>query len=134
MNEGIDYINKNNSLFYNGYFFDMHQLSGITDPYGQIPLNLDFTLISYNSGGQNNLKVIDTINPIIFSDKLVKLCGLTKSQSYITINYFIENAQRLTDTKQIKTEKMVIVDRDTIVFENLHSYADSGSIHKTQLI
>jgi hypothetical protein len=122
-----EYIMQNKSLFANGYFFDMHKLSEINDPYGQVPKNLDFTLIAYNSGGQNNLGVIDTINPTILADELGHLCNLSKSQSYIVIQYFIDNAERLNDIKEIKTEKMVIVDRDNIVCENL-SYANGGII------
>jgi len=118
------YIMENKSLFANGYFFDMRRLSNMIDPYGQVPLNLDFTLISYNSGGQNNLNVIDTINATILADKLCQLCDLSKSQSYVVVNYFIGNAERLINIKQIKTEKIVIVDRDNIVCENI-KYSDT---------
>jgi GNAT superfamily N-acetyltransferase/dihydrofolate reductase len=119
------YIMQNKSLFANGYFFDMRRLLNMIDPYGQVPLNLDFTLISYNSGGQNNLNLIDTINATILADKLCQLCDLSKSQSYVVVNYFIDNAERLINIKQIKTEKIVIVDRDNIVCENI-KYADGG--------
>ena len=111
-----EYIMQNKSLFANGYFFDMHKLSEINDPYGQVPKNLDFTLIG-----------IDIINSSLLADKLSHLCNLSKSQSYIVIQYFIDNAEILNDIKEIKTEKMVIVDRDKIVCENL-SYADGGII------
>jgi hypothetical protein len=122
-----EYIMQNKSLFANGYFFDMQKLSNINDPYGQVPKNLDFTLIAYNSGGQNNLGLIDTINPTILEDKLSQICNLSKSQSFIAIKYFINNAKRLNDIKQIKNKKMVIVDRDNIVSENI-SYAEGGLI------
>ena len=121
------YIMQNKSLFANGYFFDMRRLSNMIDPYGQVPLNLDFTLISYNSGGQNNLNVIDTINATILADKLCQLCDLSKSQSYVVVNYFIDNAERLINIKQIKTEKIVIVDRDNIVCENI-KYNEGGEV------
>lgn len=128
LDECIDYIRDNEVIFDNGYYFDMHELSNIIDPYGQVPLNLDFTLVSYNSGGQKNLGVLDTINSMILVDKISDLCSLTKSQSYVVVNYFIDKAKRLNDIEQIKTEKIVIVDRDRIVCENLNSYADGGEV------
>jgi len=133
LDECIDYIRDNEVIFDNGYYFDMHELSNIIDPYGQVPLNLDFTLVSYNSGGQKNLGVLDTINSMILVDKISDLCSLTKSQSYVVVNYFIDKAKRLNDIEQIKTEKIVIVDRDKIVCENLNSYARGGNVKDFKL-
>jgi hypothetical protein len=124
----INYIKYNQTIFENGYYFDMNDLSKVIDPYGQVPLNLDFTLVSYNSGGQNNLDVIDTINPTILVDKLSELLDLAKNQSYVVVHYVIDKAKRLTNIQQIKTEKIVIVDRDKIICENLNNLKDGGEI------
>jgi hypothetical protein len=124
----INYIKYNQTIFENGYYFDMNDLSKVIDPYGQVPLNLDFTLVSYNSGGQNNLDVIDTINPTILVDKLSELLDLAKNQSYVVVHYVIDKAKRLTNIQQIKTEKIVIVDRDKIICENLNNLKDGGEV------
>jgi predicted ABC-type ATPase len=128
VNDCINYIKNNQSIFDNGYYFDMNDLSKVIDPYGQVPLNLDFTLVSYNSGGQSNLDVIDTINPTTLVDKLSELLGIEKNQSYVVVHYVIDKAKRLTDIQQIKTEKIVIVDRDKIICENLNNFKDGGEV------
>ena len=120
VNDCINYIKDNQSIFDNGYYFDMNDLSKVIDPYGQVPLNLDFTLVSYNSGGQKNLDVIDTINPTTLVDKLSELLSISKNQSYVVVHYVIDKAKRLTNTNQITTEKIVVVDRDMVVCENLN--------------
>lgn len=120
VNDCINYIKDNQSVFNNGYYFDMNDLSKVIDPYGQVPLNLDFTLVSYNSGGQKNLDVIDTINPTMLVDKLSELLGISKNQSYVVVHYVIKRAKRLTNINQITTQKIVVVDRDMVVCENLN--------------
>jgi len=122
-----EFILQNKSVLTNGFYFDMHDLSKLFDPYGQVPTHLNFTLVSYNSGGQSNLDVIDTINPTTLVDKLSKLLGLEKNQSYVVVHYVISKAKRLTNINQITTEKIVVVDRDMVVCENLNEYADGGT-------
>jgi hypothetical protein len=127
VNNCKEFILQNKSVLTNGFYFNMHDLSKLFDPYGQMPTHLDFTLVSYNSGGQSNLDVINTINPTTLVDKLSELLGLEKNQSYVVVHYVISKAKRLTNINQITTEKIVVVDRDMVVCENLNEYADGGT-------
>jgi GNAT superfamily N-acetyltransferase len=128
VNNCKEFILQNKSVLTNGFYFNMNDLSKLFDPYGQVPTHLDFTLVSYNSGGQSNLDVIDTINPTTLVDRLSELLDLEKNQSYVVVNYVIANAKRLTNINQITTEKIVVVDIDMVVCENLNEYAGGGEV------
>jgi GNAT superfamily N-acetyltransferase len=130
VNNCKEFILQNKAVLTNGFYFNMNDLSKLFDPYGQVPTHLDFTLVSYNSDGQSNLDVIDTINPTTLVDRLSDLLGLEKNQSYVVVNYVIANAKRLTNINQITTEKIVVVDIDMVVCENLNEYAGGGEVEQ----
>jgi hypothetical protein len=46
----------------------------------------------------------------------------------VVVHYFINNAKRLNNIGQIKTDKIAIVDRDRIVCENINTYAEGGEV------
>jgi hypothetical protein len=115
----MKYITDNQSVLENGYFLDTAKISSIVDPYAQIPTHLDFTLITYNSGGQKGLKVGDTINAIELSKELSKLLKISLEQSMIVLHLYSQKAVRLQDLKDMKNDKVIIVDRDEIVYNSL---------------
>lgn len=98
---------------------------GVNDK--EVPHIKSFCLVSYNSGGQKNLKVTDTINAIELSNKLQKLIGGDKRVSQIILHEFIQNAKRLNkaDLTEIASGNIIITDRDNIVC----SLIDGGRKH-----
>lgn len=129
----IEYINSHEAVLNNGYYCIFKN----TDLYvgkneKQVPNIKSFCLVSYNSGGQKNLKVTDTINPIGLSGKLQKLIGGEKPVSQVIIHEFIQKAKRLTkaDLAEIAGGNIIIANRDTIECENLstNKMAEGGGV------
>ena len=116
----MKYITDNQSVLDNGYFLDTEIISRIVDPFSQIPTNLDFALITYNSGGQKGLNVGDTLNAIELSKELSKLLKISLEQSMIVLYLYSQKAVRLHGSKDIKNDKVIIVDRNKIVFNSLN--------------
>jgi len=134
-NDCIDFIRNSKAIINNGYYLNLSELSSIRDAYGQVPTNLKQTLITYNSGGQKNLKVTNTINAIELRKKLQSLLGIDSSQAYIVLNYYIDNARRfdtLDILDEIKHTQIAIIDRDKIVCSNM-KYAKGGAITTADL-
>lgn len=131
-NDCIDFIRNSKAIINNGYYLNLSELSSIRDAYGQVPTNLKQTLITYNSGGQKNLKVTNTINAIELRKKLQSLLGIDSSQAYIVLNYYIDNARRfdtLDILDEIKHTQIAIIDRDKIVCSNM-KYKKGGEIQE----
>jgi hypothetical protein len=133
-NDCIDFIRNSKAIINNGYYLNLSELSSIRDAYGQVPTNLKQTLITYNSGGQKNLKVTNTINAIELRKKLQSLLGIDSSQAYIVLNYYIDNARRfdtLDILDEIKHTQIAIIDRDKIVCSNM-KYKNNNKISRSQ--
>lgn len=132
-NPCISYIKKNDTVLSNGYFLDLNEIYKNADKNKDLPQGLSCTLVTYNSGGQAGIKVIDTINPIELTRRLESLFGIKKEQAAILVHLYIKGgtrskkAIRLHCVEDIKTDKIVIVDRDRIVCQNLTSnYSEGG--------
>jgi hypothetical protein len=117
----------------NGYYYDLNELSEQVDAYGQTPLNLDATIVTYNSGGQSELKVVDTVNPSEMANSLSRIFNIDKNQAKIVVYLYIQQAKRLTNLSDITTERIIVMDRGDVVFENISgSYRVGGSVSEKE--
>jgi len=121
------------AIIKNGFFLDLKDLSKIKDTFGQVPKNLDAILITFNSGGQENLKVIDTVN-MEMVNKLNRLFNLSREQAYVVYEYYIQNAKRIPDQAFLSSllnspnnNNVVIIDRDFITYSNF-SFKSGGAL------
>lgn len=131
----IDFIKNTESIVNNGYYLNLGKLANKTDAYGQIPLNLQQTIITYNSGNQTNLKITDTINSSELSIKLQSLLNIDSSQAYLVLQYFIDNARRfdtLEILKEIKDTEIIIIDRDNVVCSS-PKFMSGGNVNENNL-
>jgi hypothetical protein len=118
----IEYINSHEAVLNNGYyciFKNTDLYVGNNDK--QVPHINSFCLVTYNSGGQKNLKVTDTINAFGLSPELQKLIGGEKGVSQVIIHEFIQKAKRLTkaDLAEMAGGNIIIANRDTIECHSL---------------
>ena len=71
-NDCEKYIKENENVFKNGYYSFVKNIGIFADSYGgKMPKIDSLIIISYNSSGQNNLRVTDTINPFVLQKKIV---------------------------------------------------------------
>jgi len=96
----VDFINKTKSIFNNGYYHDFG----------------NFVLISYNSGGQKELNVYQTINPLL-AKEMSELLSIADSDCLKLIYHFYDEARRL-DSKNIlnelKGKHIIVANRDSV--------------------
>jgi hypothetical protein len=128
LNDCVEYVKQNKSILDNGYFLDLSKFSKSLPPEVNIPSSLNFTLVTYNSGGQKDLKVVDTINSMQLMKQLSPFLNLDFAPIAQALHFYRENAQRITNAEILKGSKVIIVDRDKIVCENLSVYEDGGDI------
>jgi predicted ABC-type ATPase len=131
-NDCINYITKSKSIFNNGYYFHIKNLNNYIDVGDEIISNIkSLVMITYNSGGQSNLKVIDTINASELSSEISKLLNCKISIARIIVSEQIKYAKRFSSNvlKIIENENIVIADRDKIVCTNIsEKYAKGGQV------
>jgi hypothetical protein len=116
------YIKENENIFINGYYSFVKNIGIYADSYGgKMPKLNSLVIISYNSSGQNNLKIIDTINPIVLQKKLGELIEEENGIPKIIISKHLLNAKRVNDDifRLIEHNNVVIIDRDKIVCSNI---------------
>ena len=110
-----DYISKNEAVLKTGYYLDLREFSSINDPYGQIPLNLKHTLVTYNSGNQDGLSLIDTINHISLQKELAQILNLPMNNAHVVVGLYIKMAKKLKSVSDIKSDNVIVMDRDRLV-------------------
>ena len=110
-----DYISKNEAVLKTGYYLDLREFSSINDPYGQIPLNLKHTLVTYNSGNQDGLSLIDTINHISLQKELAQILNLPMNNAHVVVGLYIKMAKKLKSVSDIKSNNVIVMDRDRLV-------------------
>jgi hypothetical protein len=117
----IDFIMKSESIKNNGHYLHIKDINVYVEEGDKISNIKSLILITYNSGGQSNLKVVDTINAATISTEIAKLLGVTTGVARIIVSEQIKNAKRfsINSLKGIKNEKIIIVDRDKIVCTNI---------------
>ncbi len=120
-----DYISKNEAVLKTGYYLDLREFSSINDPYGQIPLNLKHTLVTYNSGNQDGLSLIDTINPISLQKELSEILNIPMSNAHVVVGLYIKMAKKLKSVSDIKSDNIIVMDRDRLVCKS-----DAGDLFR----
>jgi hypothetical protein len=120
-----DYISKNEAVLKTGYYLDLREFSSINDPYGQIPLNLKHTLVTYNSGNQDGLSLIDTINPISLQKELAEILNIPMSNAHVVVGLYIKMAKKLKSVSDIKSDNIIVMDRDRLVCKS-----DAGDLFR----
>lgn len=123
----IDFINQSDALQNNGYLYYFKNILVYCESGQSIPNVKSFYLITYNSGGQKNLKITDTINAIELSNELHKIVGSDKSVARILLNEFLTKAKKIdtSDLSRLKNENIIIADRNNIVCNNI-KFAKGG--------
>ena len=122
LNDCIDFIKNSEAIKNNGYYLEFKNLSiyiGSGDKV--IPKIKSIFLITYNSGGQKNLKPIDTINSIELANKLANLLNVEIGVARIIVSEQVTNSKRFEINKinSLVSKNIIIADRDTIVCTNL---------------
>jgi hypothetical protein len=120
-----DYISENEAVLKTGYYLDLREFSSINDPYGQIPLNLKHTLVTYNSGNQDGLSLIDTINPISLQKELSEILNIPMSNAHVVVGLYIKMAKKLKSVSDIKSDNIIVMDRDRLVCKS-----DAGDLFR----
>jgi len=111
------YISQNESILKTGYYLNLNEFSTMIDPYGQIPLNLNYTLVTYNSGNQDGLLLIDTINPINLQNELADILNIPLNNAQVVVGLYIEMGKKLKSISQIEGDNILVIDRDKLVCE-----------------
>jgi GNAT superfamily N-acetyltransferase len=109
------YISQNESILKTGYYLNLNEFSSMIDPYGQIPLNLNYTLVTYNSGNQDGLSLIDTINPINLQNQLADILNIPLNNAQVVVGLYIEMGKKLKSISQIEGDNILVIDRDKLV-------------------
>jgi predicted RNA methylase len=96
----IDFIRKTKAIFDNGYYHDFG----------------DFVLIAYNSGGQKDLTVYQTIN-LLLSNSLSEILNKSDSDCKNLIAEFYDKARRFDNHSiihELDDKHMIVANRDRI--------------------
>lgn len=121
----IDFIKNSEAIQNNGYFTDFQNLNvyvGAGDKIVPKEIKSIF-LITFNSGGQKNLKPIDTINSLELANNLSKLLKIEIGIARIIVSEQTSNSKQF-DINLINTisdKNIIIADRDNIVCTNISS-------------
>lgn len=117
----INFIKKSDVLKNNGYLYYFKNTSVYCESGQNSPNVKSFYLVTYNSGGQKNLKVTDTVNAIKLSNELQKVIGCNKSVARILLNEFFSKSKKIdiNNLPNLKGEKIIIADRDIIDCTNI---------------
>ena len=113
------YISQNESILKTGYYLNLNEFSSMIDPYGQIPLNLNYTLVTYNSGNQDGLSLIDTINPINLQNELAEILNIPLNNAHVVFGLYMEMGKKLEYISQIEGDNILVIDRDKIVCKSV---------------
>jgi len=119
----VDFIKKSEAIKNNGYYLDLKNLSIYVGAGDQVPKIKSIFLITYNSGGQKNLKAIDTINSMELANKLSNLLNCEIGIARIIVSEQARYSKRfdMDLINSISNKNIVIADRDNIVCTNIIS-------------
>jgi hypothetical protein len=131
LNDCIYFIKNSEAIKNNGYYLEFKNLSiyiGSGDKV--IPKIKSIFLITYNSGGQKNLKPIDTINSIELANKLANLLNVEIGVARIIVSEQVTHSKRFEINKinSLVNKNIIIADRDTIVCTNLPMKLSNGGL------
>jgi DNA polymerase III sliding clamp (beta) subunit (PCNA family) len=120
----IDFIKNSEAIKNNGYYFEFKNLLLSLGAYDiEVPQIDSLVLITYNSGGQENLEAIDTINSTELANNLAKLLEVDIALARIIVYEQTVKAKpfEISLIDSISNKNIVIADRDTIVCTNIDS-------------
>jgi len=126
----ISFIKNSEAIKNNGYFHYFKNISIYADFGTKVPKVKSFYLCAYNSGGQKNLKVTDTLN-LDLINKLQEIIDCEKSICRIVVDEFFRKAKRIesNDLSRMTGENIIVVDRYNIVCDNIkNEFSSGGSI------
>jgi hypothetical protein len=131
INDCIYFIKNSEAIKNNGYYLEFKNLSiyiGSGDKV--VPKIKSIFLITYNSGGQKNLKPIDTINSMELANKLANLLNVEIGVARIIVSEQVTHSKRFEINKinSIVNKNIIIADRDTIVCTNLPMKLSNGGL------
>jgi GNAT superfamily N-acetyltransferase len=129
------YIKEQENIFKNGYYSFVKNIGIFADSYGgKMPKIDSLIIISYNSGGQNNLKVTDTINPVVLQKQIGELIEEESGIPKIIISKHLTSSKRVSENIYdiIKNNNVIIIDRDEVVCSNLINKLKNGGELKTK--
>jgi hypothetical protein len=127
----IDYIKNSESIKNNGYYLHFENLNNyVSSNTINFPKVQSLCLITFNSGGQKNLKAIDTINSVELANKLAKLLNIELGIARIIVSEQAIHSKRFTMDMldKIENNNIIVADRDTIVCENISDKFEQGGI------
>jgi hypothetical protein len=125
----IEYIKNSESIKDNGYYLDIHNMYNYVGSNSlNIPKINSLCLITFNSGGQKNLKAVDTINSMLLSSEIAKLLNIDIEIARIIVSEQITFSKPFTMNMldDIENKNIIIADRDTIVCTNLSMQSDDS--------
>ena len=127
----IEFIKNTEAIKNNGYYLHIKNTNvyvGADDK--KISNVKSLLLITYNSGGQSNLKASDTINSSLLSTELAKLLGCEISVARIIVSEQISHSKRfsLDILNNFKNENIIIADRGKIECTNIGKFEQGGVI------
>ena len=121
---------NDSSIIKNGYHLHFNDISIYSDSYnGHTPKVKSFCLITYNSGGQKNLKPIDTINSTELAKNLSNVLDINTKAAKIIVSKQMTDAKKIGNKenfKKLKNGNLIIADRDTIVYSNIDKFEKGG--------
>jgi hypothetical protein len=134
INECLSYIETNKeNILANGYCYYFGTLGVLKDVYTYVNEpeyleDLQFLLITYNSGGQDNLKVTDTVNSLSLRNEIKKLFGCSDGLAKKIVSKYLIRAKKFDEPafETYKNEKIIIANRDEIVCQNVVDEMEKG--------
>ena len=136
INECLSYLKTNKKNFLaNGYYYEFKKIP--IDIHGeeippQIFFDLSFVMIGYNSGGQKEINIHQTINPALV-EQIQKLFNCSKVYANVIIDRYVSYGKKITESsfKMFEDKKMLITNRDEIVCQNVvGEMGKGGGINK----
>lgn len=115
-NDCIEFVKNNESVLKNGYY---HEFDGII-------------LLTYNSGGKDNLPVHQTVN-MHLTHKLQELLKIDQYSAFRIMENHSEKAQRFHDIEDAYSfygKEVIIADRDRIVCHDIKKFKGGGEVNK----
>jgi hypothetical protein len=134
INDCLSYIETNKeTILANGYCHYFRSLPILKDVYTYVNepaylSDLQFLLITYNSGGQTNLKVTDTVNSLSLRNEIKKLLGCSEGLAKNIVIKYLNSAKKVDEStfETYKDEKIMIANRDEIVCQNVVDEMEKG--------
>jgi hypothetical protein len=126
----IEYIKNSQQIKNNGYYLHIENMNNyVASNSVNTPKINSLCLITFNSGGQDNLKAVDTINSMSLASEIAKLLDIDIEIARIIVSEQITHSKPFTMSmlNDIENKNIIIADRDKIVCTNLSiKYAKGG--------